>query len=141
MKLKPTWIVIISLAAIAIVVIYKMMQPPMTSVGPGVNGSGANPVSIDLTPGRVTMIDLGATECVPCKMMAPILEELKKEYEGRADIIFIDVWKDPGQAKKFGIRAIPTQIFYDTKGMEFYRHTGFMDKKRIVDILSRMGVS
>ena len=58
------------------------------------------------------MIDLGATECIPCKMMAPVIEELKKDYAGRACIIFLDVWKDPAQAKKYGIRAIPTQIFF-----------------------------
>jgi thioredoxin 1 len=141
MKLKPIWIIIISVSVISIVAFYKVMQPPMTSIGPEIRKSGANPESIGLAPGRVTMIDLGATECVPCKMMAPILEELKKEYDGKADIIFIDVWKDPSQAKKFGIRAIPTQIFFDAEGREFYRHTGFMDKKRIVDILSRLGVS
>ena len=50
--------------------------------------------------GKVTMIDLGATECIPCKMMAPIIEELKKEYAGKADIIFIDVWKNPGSGEK-----------------------------------------
>ncbi len=92
-------------------------------------------------PDRVVMLDLGANECVPCKMMAPILEELKKEYAGRAEIIFIDVWKDPDQARKYGIRAIPTQIFFNAEGREVHRNTGFMDKKRIVDILSRLGVS
>ena len=86
------------------------------------------------------MIDLGATECIPCKMMAPIIEELKKEYAGRACIIFLDVWKDPAQAKKYGIRAIPTQIFFDREGREVHRNIGFMDKKRIVDVLSRLGV-
>jgi thioredoxin 1 len=140
MKIKPTWI-ILSVAVIAIVALYKMMQPPMTSPGPEINGSTVHQSAISLTPGRVTMIDLGATECVPCKMMAPILEELKKEYDGKADIIFIDVWKAPEQGKKFGVRAIPTQIFFDTEGKEFYRHVGFMDKKRIVEILSQMGVS
>jgi thioredoxin 1 len=141
MKLKPIWIIIISVAVISIVAFYNVMQPPTTSIAPGMNGSTTNPISIGPTSGRVTMIDLGATECIPCKMMAPILEELEKEYEGRADIIFIDVWKAPEQAKKFGIRAIPTQIFFDTEGNEYYRHTGFMDKKRIVDVLTRMGVS
>jgi thioredoxin 1 len=91
--------------------------------------------------GKVTMIDLGATECIPCKMMAPILEELKKEYAGKADIVFIDVWKNPSEAKKYGVRAIPTQIFFDAEGKEVHRNTGFMDKKRIVEILTRMGVS
>jgi thioredoxin 1 len=91
--------------------------------------------------GKVTMIDLGATECIPCKMMAPIIEELKKEYAGRADIIFIDVWKNPAEGKKYGIRAIPTQIFFDADGREVHRNTGFMDKKRIVEVLARLGVS
>ena len=133
MKSTPVWVIIISVAIIAIVAFYKMMQPP--------TGSSGQHSPIVLTSGRVTMIDLGAEECTPCKMMVPILEELKKEYDGKADIIFIDVWKDPGQAKKFGVRAIPTQIFFDADGREFYRHTGFMDKKRIVDIFSKMGVS
>ena len=92
-------------------------------------------------PGKVTMIDLGATECIPCKMMAPIIEELKKEYAGRADIIFIDVWKNLEQANKYGIRAIPTQIFFDADGQEIHRNTGFMDKKRIKGILKQLGVS
>ncbi len=91
--------------------------------------------------GRVTMIDLGANACVPCKMMAPIIEALQKEYAGRADILFYDVWKDPAQARKYGIRAIPTQIFFDREGREVHRHTGFLDKQSIVAILTRLGVS
>lgn len=91
-------------------------------------------------PGEVTMLDLGADQCRPCKMMAPILEELKKAYEGRAEIIFIDVWKNRDQAEKYGIRAIPTQIFFNEKGEEVRRHTGFMDKKTIVRNLSDLGV-
>jgi thioredoxin 1 len=79
----------------------------------------------------VTMVDLGAKSCIPCKMMAPILEELKIEYEGRAAVIFIDVWKDRSQGFRFGIQAIPTQIFYDKHGKEVYRHIGFMDKETI----------
>ena len=102
----------------------------------------ANQGDENIIPGdMVTMIDLGATECIPCKMMAPIIEELKKEYAGRADIIFIDVWKNPAQAKKYGIRAIPTQIFFDADGREVHRNTGFMDKQRIVEVLIRLGVS
>ncbi len=97
--------------------------------------------AVDTASGKVTMIDLGATECIPCKMMAPIIEELKKEYAGRADIIFIDVWKNPAQAKKYGIRGIPTQIFFDAAGNEVHRNVGFMDKKRIVAVLTRLGVA
>ena len=85
------------------------------------------------------MVDLGADRCVPCKMMAPIIEKVKKDYEGRAAIIFLDVWKNPGLGKQFGIRAIPTQIFYDHEGKEAYRHAGFMDEKSIVTMLQKLG--
>lgn len=90
--------------------------------------------------GMVTMIDLGADSCVPCKLMAPILKKLEKEYSGRAAIVFIDVWKHKDQAKRFGIRAIPTQIFFDKEGKEIYRHLGFMNEKNIVAQLEKMGV-
>jgi thioredoxin 1 len=90
--------------------------------------------------GMVTMVDLGAKKCIPCKMMAPILEEVKRKYEGKAAIIFIDVWKYRGEARRFRIRAIPTQIFYDEDGNEVHRHVGFMDEAAIVAQLRKMGV-
>jgi thioredoxin 1 len=90
--------------------------------------------------GMVTMIDLGADKCVPCKMMAPIMAKIEKEYEGKAAIVFIDVWKHNEQARRFGIRAIPTQIFYNENGQEAYRHVGFMDEKAIINQLKKMGV-
>ena len=90
--------------------------------------------------GMVTMIDLGAKSCIPCKMMAPILEKMGKVYDGKAAIVFIDVWKNRGQAKRFGIRYIPTQIFFDSDGKEVYRHVGFMGEKDIIAQLEKMGV-
>jgi thioredoxin 1 len=90
--------------------------------------------------GMVTMIDVGAKACIPCKMMAPIMEKLEKVYKGRAAIIFIDVWQNRDQAPRFGITSIPTQIFYDTTGKEVYRHIGFMSEEAIVSQLQKMGV-
>jgi thioredoxin 1 len=88
----------------------------------------------------VTMVDLGAKTCIPCKMMAPILEELKEEYQGRAEVIFIDVWEpaNKGKAQAFKVMAIPTQIFYDRQGKEVFRHVGFFDKKSIVAKLEEL---
>lgn len=91
-------------------------------------------------PGMVTLVDLGANSCIPCKMMAPILAEVKKEYAGRAAVIFLDVWQDPNHTDRFGIRVIPTQIFYDAAGREVMRHEGFMDKAAIVKVFNRLGV-
>jgi thioredoxin 1 len=91
-------------------------------------------------PGMVTMVDIGAKKCIPCKMMAPILEELEKEYRDKAAIVFIDVWENPQEGPKFGIQLIPTQIFYNAKGQEVLRHEGFMEKAAIVAELEKLGV-
>ena len=90
--------------------------------------------------GVVTMIDLGAEKCIPCKMMAPIMAKLEKAYAGRAAIVFIDVWKNEEQVSRFGIRAIPTQLFFNEDGKEVYRHVGFMSEEDIVVQLEKMGV-
>ena len=90
--------------------------------------------------GVATMVDLGAKRCIPCKMMAPILERLEKRYAGKAAIIFLDVWEDPKPANHFGIRTIPTQIFFDKAGKEVYRHVGFMSEEAIVTRLKSMGI-
>ena len=90
--------------------------------------------------GMVTMIDLGAKTCIPCKMMVPILEKIEKAYQHKAAIVFIDVWKNRAQAGRFGIRAIPTQVFFDPEGKEVSRHVGFMSEKEIVAQLKKMGV-
>ncbi|MCX5863950.1 MAG: thioredoxin family protein [Deltaproteobacteria bacterium] len=105
------------------------------------NSTAASTPSLVPVPDTVTMVDLGATSCIPCKMMAPIIEELEAEYRGKAAIIFIDVWKNPDEGKKFKVSMIPTQIFFDRAGNEVYRHSGFMDKKTIVAQLSQMGVA
>jgi len=98
------------------------------------------PINTIPVRGMVTMVDLGAKTCIPCKMMAPILAKLEKEYKGKAAIVFIDVREDPAAAKRFAIRAIPTQIFFDKKGQEVRRHEGFMSEKDIIKQLSEMGV-
>jgi thioredoxin 1 len=86
------------------------------------------------------MVDLGAGRCIPCRKMAPILAELRSEYAGRADVVFIDVWERPDLADGYRFRAIPTQIFYDREGREAWRHEGFLDKPEIVAQFRHLGV-
>ncbi len=90
--------------------------------------------------GMVTILDIGAASCIPCKMMAPILEKLEKKYDGKAAVIFLDVRYHKETAISFGINGIPTQIFYDKKGNEVYRHLGFMSEDAIVAQFKKMGV-
>jgi thioredoxin 1 len=86
------------------------------------------------------LVDLGKGTCIPCKKMKPILEELEKEYKGKAIVKVIDLRYEPQEANKYKIRLIPTQIFFDVEGNEVYRHEGFMDKQSIKAKFAEMGV-
>jgi thioredoxin 1 len=111
---------------------------PAATNAPAENtGDKAAPVIAAKLP---KLIDLGATKCIPCKMMAPILEELKKEYTGRMNVEFIDVWVNPDAGKPYGIEMIPTQIFFDASGKELFRHVGFFAKEDILAKWKELGV-
>jgi thioredoxin 1 len=111
--------------------------------------AGCNPSTQDssssaevtLGSGRPMLVDLGADECVPCKLMKPILDNLTAEYAGRMDVVFIDVWKNRDQAARFNVRMIPTQIFYDESGKELYRRVGFIGKDDILATWKQLGYS
>jgi thioredoxin 1 len=90
--------------------------------------------------GMVTMIDLGKKTCTQCKMMAPILERLEKEYRGKAAIVFINLLDYPEQKYKYKLKALPTQIFFNPTCEEVHRHVGFMSEEDIVAQLNKMGV-
>lgn len=86
------------------------------------------------------LIDIGAKKCIPCKMMAPILEELQKDYSESIKVKFIDVWENPGAGEQYRIRGIPTQIFYDASGRELGRHMGFISKDQIIGAFKEFGI-
>jgi thioredoxin 1 len=86
------------------------------------------------------LIDLGAGKCIPCKMMKPILDELKRDYADRFITEFIDVWENPEAGKPYGIEMIPTQIFFDAEGKELFRHVGFFGKEDILGKWKELGV-
>jgi thioredoxin 1 len=86
------------------------------------------------------LLDLGSTSCIPCKMMAPILEGIKKEQADRLEVTFVDVRTDPAVGQRYGIHLIPTQIFLDAMGKELWRHEGFMSKEEILAKWKELGV-
>jgi thioredoxin 1 len=87
------------------------------------------------------LVDLGAGKCIPCKMMKPVLDELRFEYADTFEIEFIDVWENPDAGKAYNIRMIPTQIFYGAAGKELFRHEGFFGKEDILAKWSELGVT
>jgi thioredoxin 1 len=109
------------------------------SAGPGPVPA---PASQATSPRAVPrLVDLGSVSCIPCKAMAPILEGLKVEYAGRMEVEFIDVWKNRDAADAYGVRMIPTQVFFGADGQELARHQGFMGKDEILAQWKAVGVS
>ena len=92
---------------------------------------------------KVTFIELGSVNCIPCKMMQPVMKAVEDEYGDQVTVVFHDVWTNEGQpyAAKFGIRVIPTQIFLDRNGTEYFRHEGFFPKEQLVEVLKKQGVN
>lgn len=94
----------------------------------------------DVTASGVPMLlDLGSDSCVACKTMEPILDELRETFEGRMDVRFVDVRKDRTAATEYGIKLIPTQIFFDPDGKELYRHQGFYGREDILAKWAELG--
>ncbi|WP_127475034.1 thioredoxin family protein [Sulfurivermis fontis] len=85
------------------------------------------------------LVDLGATTCIPCRMMAPILDQLREDFAGRFEVHFIDVWLHPDAGKQYGMRVIPTQIFFDAQGRELFRHEGFYSREQILGKWQELG--
>lgn len=85
------------------------------------------------------LIDLGADKCVPCKMMAPILDQMRTDYAGKLQVDFIDVWKTPDAGKPYNIKLIPTQIFLAPDGTELHRHEGFISREDILAKWNELG--
>lgn len=99
-----------------------------------------NPVAKALRSGKPSFVNFGADGCVPCDMMAPIREEIKKEYAGKLNVVFINVREDQIMGARYGVSSIPIQVFYDNNGKEVYRHTGFWAKDKLVEKIGELGV-
>jgi len=93
---------------------------------------GDDPSASAAAAGLPRLVELGSDKCTQCKMMAPILDNLREEYAGRLDVVFIDVWKTEGAAKQHDVSVIPTQIFYAADGTELFRHVGFYSSQEIL---------
>lgn len=88
----------------------------------------------------LVLLQLGSKKCPPCRQMIPILDELRAEYAKKFQIRYIDVWQDTAAGAKYGVKKIPTQIFYDSKGNEVFRHVGFYSKKDILGTWIKLGI-
>ncbi|MFC2103674.1 thioredoxin family protein [Bacteroidota bacterium] len=97
--------------------------------------------SKDVKP-KVTFVELGSVNCIPCKQMQPVMKSIEEKYGKQIEVIFYDVWKADQKeyAQKYGIRLIPTQVFLDENGKEFHRHEGFYPEAEIDKLLKIKGL-
>ncbi len=147
-----TRVAVLAVVAAGIIVAGGIQVACDSSPGPSPESSGTRDAEDTAKPttdgqagpsgGVPRLVDLGAKMCIPCKMMAPMLEELKEEYAGRLQVDFIDVWLPENKqiARQYGIRLIPTQIFFGPDGKELWRHEGFLSKEDILAKWKELGV-
>lgn len=99
------------------------------------------PLDRVLGKGKPTLAEFGWRTCIPCKAMKPILEELAVEYKDEVNVIIVEVYDHEDLSRRYGIRGIPTQIFFDKDGKEVARHAGYIAKEDILTLFSKIGVN
>lgn len=90
--------------------------------------------------GRLVMLELGSVGCIPCEQMKPVMQKLRDSYQGKLDVVFIDVRNDHDTARRFGVHIIPVQVFLGKSGKEFHRHIGFYSYEEIAAMLKKTGI-
>ncbi len=145
-NLKNLAVVAAVVVAIAAVFALKQRQAPAQETTPAPAAETTAATAASAIPAAETalplprLLELGADKCIPCKMMAPILDELRQEFAGQLQVDFIDVWKNPGAGDQYGVRVIPLQIFFAADGKELFRHEGFFAKADILAKWTELGV-
>ena len=91
-----------------------------------------------LASGKPLVIDFWATWCGPCKRLAPIIEELATEYEGRVNIGKCDVEEDEELPMQFQVSSIPTIVFFNKQGEMFKRLVGLQSKNTLVENIEQL---
>ncbi|MDZ7763699.1 MAG: thioredoxin family protein [Melioribacteraceae bacterium] len=91
---------------------------------------------------KVTFVELGSVNCIPCVQMQPVMKAIEEKYAGQVEVVFHDVWKPEERhfAQKYRIKLIPTQVFLDENGNEFHRHEGFYPEAEIDKVLQAKGL-
>ncbi len=153
--MSKTIVVLAVIVAIGLVFVLKNTKP---EVGPDVtaasSGDAMPPAGDQTADADVSaaedeqsdkplpvFVEVGAQECIPCKMMKPVLAELRNDYAGRLEIEFADVWAQPELGAKYNVSTIPTQVIYDANGQEVFRHVGYWPKEEIDAKLTELDIA
>ena len=89
---------------------------------------------------KAVMLELGSVGCIPCEQMKPVMQQLRDNYKGKLEVLFVDVRVNKEVARKYNVFGIPTQVFLDKNGKEFSRHIGFYPYEEMQDVLKKIGL-
>jgi thioredoxin 1 len=83
---------------------------------------------------EVTFLEFGAKGCSVCKRMESVMNEIRTKYTNRVNVVFVNIMVPENHQlmKYYGIVAIPTQVFINRDGKEFFRHTGYYSTQEII---------
>ena len=150
---KPTHLSVLITGVLTIVMLISCINPAKNNTvsqnNPGTDlpaTTASYSIVTDTTKSdkvyKVTFVELGSVKCIPCKKMQPIMKSIEEKYGDQVKVVFHDVWTPEGQpfGDKFGINAIPTQVFLDASGKEFFRHEGFFPEEELIEVLKGKGV-
>lgn len=130
------WIIVIAIVAMAMGPIAgaASSQSRRDTTHKHPNSPGLKPL--------VTFVELGSVKCIPCKKMQPVMKAIEEKYAGRVKVVFHDVWTEEGRSSGdvYKVRLIPTQVFLDSTGKEFFRHEGFYPEAEIIEMLGERGL-
>jgi thioredoxin 1 len=134
--------IIYSIAGISVLILLLLTIQPQLIFAQKGNRVNTVAISQDTANYKVTFIELGSVKCIPCKEMQPVMRSIEKKYGSQVKVVFHDVWTAAGKdaAKQFIFDVIPTQIFLDNTGKEYFRHEGFFPEEELVKVLKQKGV-
>ncbi|RKX84025.1 MAG: thioredoxin [Spirochaetes bacterium] len=88
-----------------------------------------------LREGKPLIVDVGSDNCVPCKMIQPVLKEIEEDYKDSLNVLILNVNENLEIVKELGVMSIPTQFFYDKDGQMIGQHVGFLPKESFQQII------
>lgn len=135
---------LIGLAVVSAVVLVLVFRPAAT---PSSSASGPAPAPVAVSAAAVApaarpkLLDLGATTCIPCKAMVPVLDGLRTDFAGKLDVEFIDITRDHEAGEAWRVEIMPTQVYLSADGHELARHQGFASRDDILAQWKALGVA
>ena len=132
-------VMVVAIAVIAALVLASTFGCERASVEESPSADAVTAIGDTTSAALPLLLDLGSDSCTACKTMAPILDEIRETFEGQFRVRFLDARKDRSVASEYGIKVIPTQIFFDDEGRELFRHQGFYGREDILAKWAELG--